>query len=623
MATAAGQWQIAVGEGVRVIAPDGGDATPRAKKARALVAYLAAMPGRTATRNTLVALLWSNRANEQARASLRQCLFELRSGSPGLIDADGETVTLNAVVAIVGNGPLLPLDRIDPAFDHWLAARRSDSKAGIEAPPSARASPRRGWPFAVAGLTLVGALAAWLALPPVTPHAPIVLLRPLIGATDAATRAAATRFPDAARTMLAATRVRLAPNANVSGVDWIVGGTIVGNAMVARLTTPQRELLWSARAAVGPDGVVAAADRLGYRAARMMTCAAGGPPARRDAGVSALLMSFCDSLDAGGFQHDDEATLALARRLAAAAPRDAYAHGHLAATLAINSGFAPPPLASPMRMEAAREATLALALDARTGEAWLARAVLSAERRDFAQQEAALRSGLAAESDNPHLPSHLGSLLTSVGRLEEAVIEEQRGLALDPASPAKRAAVAERLLRLGNPTAAFALLNDPGVYDPGHIIARRRALLEMWSGDTAAARAAIAAAGDAFEPIFAARLISQTRAIDNPRGPEAAALLAQPAAMRAMSDRADYRLVALANLGRTDEALNVALRTPVQTEVFFRPNTRALLLSPRFPQVARFQGLWSYWQSTGHWPDICADADLGWRCPVKNPLTPH
>ena len=607
-----------MGEGVRVTAPDGGEATPRAKKARALVAYLASMPGRTAARNTLIALLWSDRANEQARASLRQCLFELRSQSPGLIDVVGETVTLNAVVLVGGKGPLSPLDRVDPAFDHWLASRRADAAAGLEAPPLVNSAVRRVRVFGLAGLALICTLAAWLALRPAPPHSPTVLLMPLAGATDSATRAAAAHFADAARAMLATTRVRLVPGTDGLRADWVASVTIDGDAAVARVTTPQGAPLWSARADVG-DGVAAAADRLGHRAARAMTCAAGGPPTTRDAVVTALLMTFCDSMQAGGFRSDDEATLALARRLVAAAPQDAYAHGHLATTLAMNAGFAPPSLASPMRAEAGREATRALTLDARTGEAWLARAILSAGHREFAAQEAALRSGLVAEPDNPHLPVHLGDLLTSVGRLDEAVVEGQRGLALDPASPAKIAAVAERLLRVGNPNAAFAMFKDPGVYDPSHIIARRRAILRMWIGDTTAARAAIAAAGDAFEPASAAELIARTRAIDDPHGPDASALLAHVALIRDSPERADERLVDLASLGLVDEALDAALRSPVETEVFFRPNTRALLLSPRFPAIARFQGLWSYWQTTGRWPDICSDPGLGWRCPVNSP----
>ena len=258
---------------------------------------------------------------------------------------------------------------------------------------------------------------------------------------------------------------------------------------------------------------------------------------------------------------------------------------------------------------------------ARKVRRWLARVMLAGGRHNLGGAEAAIRHGIAVEPDNPHLLIYLAYLLKNTGRLAEALIEGQRGLAFYPTSAAKRTEVAELLLRTSKPDAAFALLDSGGVYDPGHLLLRQRVSLLLWSRDTTGARAAIAAAGDAFEPTFAAKLIAQTRAIDDPHGPEAEALLAQLAAMRDMPNRADYRLVALTNLGRTDEALDVALGARVNTEVFFRPNTRALLLSRRFPKVARFQGLWAYWQATGHWPDICTDADLRWRCPVKSPST--
>lgn len=623
MATEAGQWRIVVGEGVCVIAPGGGDVTPRAKKARALIAYLAATPGRTADRSTLIALLWSDRANEQARASLRQCLFELRSQSPGLIDADGDMVALNAVVAIGGNGPLSPLDRIDPAFDHWLATRRESWKTGVEVSSAVGHTQRRGRLAALAGLTLIGLFGLWLALRPAPPHPPVLMLTPLAGATDLTTHAATIRFAETTRAMLASSRVRLLPGDEPRYADWVAGGSVGDGAAVVRLTTPAGALLWSARETVGSDGIVAAADRLGDRTARALACAAGGPPARRGATVTAMLIDFCDAMQSAIGANDFEPVLARARRLVAAAPHDAYAHGHLAATLAYAADGEPTSIAQSAQAEAGREATTALTLDSRTGEAWLARAMLARGHRNLGATESAIQNGLAVEPDNPHLLIYFANLLKNTGRLSEALIEGQRGLAFYPASVPKRSVVAELLSRNGSLDAALALLNQTGAYDPSHLLLRQRVTLLLWNGDTAGVRAEITAAGDAFEPGFAAEMIGRTRAINNPHGPEAAALLAQVAASRDMPDSADFRLIILANLGRTDEALNVALHAPVETEIFFRPNTRALLLSPRFPDVARVQGLWAYWQATGQWPDICTDPALGWRCPVKNPSTPR
>jgi len=68
--------------GFRVTAPDGSDATPRAKKTRALLAFLL-MTRKPWSRERLAALCWADRADEQAKASLRQAFYELRDLAGG------------------------------------------------------------------------------------------------------------------------------------------------------------------------------------------------------------------------------------------------------------------------------------------------------------------------------------------------------------------------------------------------------------------------------------------------------------------------------------------------------------------------------------------------------------
>lgn len=70
----------------RLIAAGGAPVVIPSRRARALLAYLAMAPGHMATRERLCGLMWSDRAEPQARASLRQCLVELRHslGTAGL-----------------------------------------------------------------------------------------------------------------------------------------------------------------------------------------------------------------------------------------------------------------------------------------------------------------------------------------------------------------------------------------------------------------------------------------------------------------------------------------------------------------------------------------------------------
>jgi DNA-binding SARP family transcriptional activator len=65
------------------------------RRSRALLGYLALQPDRRETRSRLAGLLWADRAEAQARASLRQCLLELRNQiGEAQIDASREWVAL-------------------------------------------------------------------------------------------------------------------------------------------------------------------------------------------------------------------------------------------------------------------------------------------------------------------------------------------------------------------------------------------------------------------------------------------------------------------------------------------------------------------------------------------------
>ena len=75
------------------------------KKARALLGYLALREGTAVARSVLTGLLWGERGEEQARASLRQALSELRGALLGAgqdaIAAANDTVALAAGFAWV------------------------------------------------------------------------------------------------------------------------------------------------------------------------------------------------------------------------------------------------------------------------------------------------------------------------------------------------------------------------------------------------------------------------------------------------------------------------------------------------------------------------------------------
>ena len=126
--------------------------TPRSQKSRALIAMLALSPRGSRSRVWLRNKLWSDRAEEQASASLRQALVEIRKAlgpaADQLIHADKHTISLdlgrvrvdalevlqafrnpdggsNTFLPIVTQSEFLEgLDVCDPEFEEWLTLER-------------------------------------------------------------------------------------------------------------------------------------------------------------------------------------------------------------------------------------------------------------------------------------------------------------------------------------------------------------------------------------------------------------------------------------------------------------------------------------------------------------------
>lgn len=106
-------------------------------RAQALLSYLALSPRQRATRSALMTLLWGDRGEEQARASLRQELSALRRRLPeGTLNADRLSVWLEGAEIDDGaRGELLSgIDLPSEPFEDWLREARSAS-AAAQVPP--------------------------------------------------------------------------------------------------------------------------------------------------------------------------------------------------------------------------------------------------------------------------------------------------------------------------------------------------------------------------------------------------------------------------------------------------------------------------------------------------------
>ncbi|UWQ20154.1 tetratricopeptide repeat protein [Jannaschia sp. W003] len=115
----------------RITRRDGAAPGSPSRRGRAMLAYLACQPGLRAERGLIADLLWSDRSEAQARASLRQELSLLRRQFPGgAIAADRLEVWLDpALVAVDADGGgefLQGFDLPSEGFEDWLRMERAE-----------------------------------------------------------------------------------------------------------------------------------------------------------------------------------------------------------------------------------------------------------------------------------------------------------------------------------------------------------------------------------------------------------------------------------------------------------------------------------------------------------------
>ncbi len=122
----------------------GNEIPVKSRKSRALLAYLALPPGKPRSREQIMALLWSDRGDQHARASLRQALSGLRKElgeeRVSALHITDEALTLDPERVIVeraspGDVLLDGLHLTDPAFEEWLRDERLRQEDALEPDP--------------------------------------------------------------------------------------------------------------------------------------------------------------------------------------------------------------------------------------------------------------------------------------------------------------------------------------------------------------------------------------------------------------------------------------------------------------------------------------------------------
>ena len=130
------------------------------RRASLILAILSLQPNHTIDRAALAKLLWPDRFDAQAKASLRQCLLDLRKaleehGVAGLMVTRGEVAIDPAVFSCdlsaletalevdpeaaadhlrsIGSQSLLQTSALNPEFDAWLASCREHADTRLKA----------------------------------------------------------------------------------------------------------------------------------------------------------------------------------------------------------------------------------------------------------------------------------------------------------------------------------------------------------------------------------------------------------------------------------------------------------------------------------------------------------
>jgi tetratricopeptide (TPR) repeat protein len=150
-----------------VVGPGGCDLTPKSRKSRAVLALLAVAPRGSRSRVWLRDKLWSDRGEDQASASLRQALLDIRKAlgpaAGRALTADKNTVSLDlGMIAVDALEMLAPerraealaqaehflegIDVRDPEFEDWLTLERQSwhrrfEDAGYEHDLAPRSAP--------------------------------------------------------------------------------------------------------------------------------------------------------------------------------------------------------------------------------------------------------------------------------------------------------------------------------------------------------------------------------------------------------------------------------------------------------------------------------------------------
>lgn len=369
-----------------------------------------------------------------------------------------------------------------------------------------------------------------------------------------------------------------------------------------------RTLLWSKEFSQPVERRGDLSEQIAYSAAQVLKCAdeTMNATGKLSSATRKLYLNGCAELaqSQGG---DISSVIPLFEQVTRSAP--AFAGGWARLLLA-NTEFAGGP-----REATPKEQMIRYISDARRNFPGLPELAL-AEIETLPRSAYGRRIALAEEASrrgptNPYALTILAFELSKAGRLNDALVNAERAVRLDPIAPAVRHTYINVLTYSGRFDRAKTAIADAERRWPGaSSVIDAKLRFHIRYGDPVVASKLITATDPLTETFLRARI---DRTPDNIE----AALRAARAALARNNDLVGY-LQTFPEFGRED-ALYAELagwrgNLSDSYEVFFRPHLRRFRHDPRFMQIALRAGLLSYWHNSGNWPDFCSDADLPYDC---------
>jgi tetratricopeptide (TPR) repeat protein/TolB-like protein len=388
---------------------------------------------------------------------------------------------------------------------------------------------------------------------------------------------------------------------------YALGGTIhrVGDSIrvITRFTNERSgAILWSDSVDYPAIEASKIPQRIAVDAGTVIRCGLFGASTYRRALPDPVLgnyMQYCQEYWAYG----GSTTLRFAQLVVAAVPDFSWGWSAVANGFVQMSSMEPDiARADSMRAEGRQAEDKAISLDPDNSEALAHKAYLI-DPRDWGGQESLFKRAIAAKPLDCGCEHYgYGHLLAKVGRLGDAIEQQQAATAMLALWPDSQRALAEALVATDRLDEAKLHFNQAVELSKSSDLEKRIAVDSgMETGDLAAAIAALRDPQLQIPDETLAALLAGYQALASPSaGTKTKAvqlLVAVP-----HDKRIDAVATMLAALGATRQALAVASERP---GVLWRRSMRAALDDPGFPAVAEQLGLMSYWKGSHTKPDVC------------------